>query len=412
MTSNAPLDPPPSAVAVAERVASRREAIVQWRRHLHRHPELSFGEHRTAQYVIEQLTGMGLEAAQLTPTSVSATIRGSAPGPTVGLRADIDALPIDEETGLPYASEVPGVMHACGHDAHTAMLLGAASILQDLRSSLAGNVRLIFQHGEEVVPGGARDLVAAGAVDDVDSVIACHLYPALRVGQVGVRSGPITANADNFRIVVRGRGGHAAMPHLSVDPIAVAAQIVSALQHIASRRIDPMSPVVVTVTSIVGGDTYNVIPESVELKGTVRTLSATVRQTAHEAIGTIARSIAQAAGGDADVDLDLGYEASNNDPAVTDVVRRTIADLHGDAAVVEIDPLMAGDDFSAYAKLRPASYFFVGTTPEDVERPYGLHHPRFAPDERALQVGASCMSYGAVALLSAMAQADGAELVA
>jgi amidohydrolase len=408
MTPNSPFEAQASAVAIAERVAARREAIVQWRRHLHRHPELSFHEHGTAQYIVEQLTGLGLEPQQLTATSVTATIQGSAPGPTVALRADIDALPIHEESGLPFASEVPGVMHACGHDAHTAMLLGAASILQDLRPGLAGNVRLIFQHAEEVVPGGARDLVAAGAVDDVDAVIACHLYPALRVGQVGVRSGAITANADNFKIVVRGRGGHAAMPHLSVDPIAIAAQIVTALQHIASRRIDPMSPVVVTVTSITGGDTYNVIPESVELKGTFRSLSSTVRQTTQDAIGTIARSIAQSCGGDADVELDLGYEATGNDPEVTDVVRRVIGELHGDAAVVEIDPLMAGDDFSAYARLRPASYFFVGTTPDDVEVPFGLHHARFAPDERALQVGASCMSYGAVELLRAMAPAGAA----
>lgn len=394
---------PVTADEIRRRVAARKDVVLGWRRHLHRHPELSFQEHRTAGFIVDALTKMGLEPQRPTPTSVSATIRGGAGGraPSVAMRADIDALPIQEETGLEFASSAPGVMHACGHDAHTAMLLGAASILQDLRPAFAGHVRLIFQHAEELVPGGARDLVAAGVVDDVDAVIACHLLPALRVGEIGVRTGATTANVDNFTIVVEGRGGHAAMPHLVVDPIVVAAQIVTSLQTIASRLVDPMSPVVVSVTSIAGGDTFNVIPSEVTLKGTVRCLDAGVREAAERAVRTVATSVAQSAGADAHVAFDHGYPASINDDAVTGVVRRAASDVLGAEAVIEIDPLMAGDDFAAYGAVRPAAYVFIGTTSDRTDAAYGLHNPRFSPDEEALEVGAACMTFAALSLLGA-----------
>jgi amidohydrolase len=393
--------PPFTAADIRARTAARRDDIVGWRRHLHRHPELSFEEQETARFIAGELTKLGLDPERPTPTSVTARVRGSGGGRAVGMRADIDALPIHEETGLAFASEVPGVMHACGHDAHTAMLLGAAAILQDLRPALAGDVRLIFQHAEEMLPGGARDLVAAGVVDDVDAVIACHLFPALRVGQIGVRTGATTANADTFTIVVEGRGGHGAMPHLAVDPIVVAAEIVTALQTVASRRVDPMQPVVVSVTGIRGGDTFNVIPPEVTLKGTVRSLHAGVRDAAEEAIVAIATSIAQGAGATARVEFDRGYAASINEPGVTAVVREAAAAVLGADSVIEIDPLMAGDDFAAYGAVRPAAYFFVGTSSDRTEASYGLHNPRFAPDEDALEVGAACMTFAALSLLGA-----------
>jgi amidohydrolase len=345
---------------------------------------------------------MGLEPEQLTPTSVLATVRGRTGGPAIALRADMDALPITEDTGLDFASEVPGVMHACGHDAHTAMLLGVASILCELRERFSGTVRLIFQHAEEVAPGGARDIIAAGAIEDVEAVLGCHLLPALPLGAVGVADGPILANLDNFTMRVRGRGGHAGFPHMVVDPVVAAAGIVTALQQVVSRRVDPLSPAVVSVTSVHGGENHNVIPEVVELKGTARSLSDDVRAMLEPAIREIATGVAQAAGAGVEIDYEHGYRSTLNDPAVTAVVRQAVAAVRGAGAIAELKPIMAGDDMAAYLAERPGSYFFIGTAGDGPNAACGLHHPRFTPDEGAFEVGVGCMAHAALSLLRSL----------
>ncbi len=353
--------------------------IVAWRRHLHAHPELSFEEHETARFVEERLREFGsLELSRPTPTSVVARLR-CGEGPTLALRADMDALPIEEETGLDFASTRPGVMHACGHDGHTAVLLGVARTLVERRDELAGEVRFLFQHAEELPPGGARELVAAGALDGVDAVVGCHLFALLEAGTVGVPEGPFMAAPDTFALTVRGRGGHAAMPHTSVDPIATAAQIVSGLQHVVSRETSPIERAVVSVTKIHGGTADNVIPETVELGGTVRTFTRGVQDATRAAIERIATGIAEAHGCTAELRYEEGYLAVSNDPEVAALVRRNVEPDR----LREVEPVMGGEDFSAYQQVVPGCFFVVGAGGPDR---FPHHHPRFTIDEQALPV--------------------------
>src|SRR4051794_5307707 len=259
------------------------EDVVAWRRHLHRHPEVSFEEHETSAWIAERLEEFGLPVERPTETSVLARLGSGSP--VVALRADIDALPIHEESGVDFASQRPGAMHACGHDGHTAMLLGAARELT--RQEVAGEVRFIFQHAEELAPGGARELVQAGVMEGVDFVYGCHLWSPLEVGRVAAVPGPFMAAADFFRIVLTGRGGHAALPHTAVDTVVCAADLVGALQRVVARRIDPLQPAVVTVGSLHAGEAPNVIPGTAELTGTARSFSPAVRAQIPEAIEEI-----------------------------------------------------------------------------------------------------------------------------
>lgn len=360
-------------------MATVDEDVVAWRRHLHRNPEVSFAEHETAAFVAATLEGFGgaLELERPTETSVVARLRTGRPGPTVALRADIDALPIAEESGVEFASERPGAMHACGHDGHTAMLLGAAREL--IAAELpGGEVRLLFQHAEELAPGGARDLVAAGAMEGVDFVYGCHLWAPLEFGKVAAVPGPFMAAADFFRLTITGRGGHAGLPHTAVDTIAAAAELVGSLQHIVSRRIDPLAPAVVTVGSLHAGAAPNVIPGRAELAGTTRSFDPGVRQRLPTLIEDIARGVCAAHGADFELDYQFGYRPLVNDARATEIVREAI----GVAELVELDPIMGADDFSAYLERAPGCYAFVGAGGE-----YPHHHPRFRIDERALATG-------------------------
>ncbi len=352
--------------------------VVAWRRHLHRNPEVSFQEHETSAWIAERLSEFGgLEVERPTETSVLGRLRTGKPGPTVALRADIDALPIDERSGVEFASERPGAMHACGHDGHTAMLLGAARELA--RAELAGGeLRFIFQHAEELAPGGAREMVAAGVMEGVDFIYGCHLWTPLEYGKVAAVPGPFMAAADFFTLTITGRGGHAGLPHTAVDTVAAAAELVGSLQHIVARRIDPLQPAVVTIGSIHAGDAPNVIPGEAVLRGTTRSFDPDVRQRLPKLIEEIAAGVCAAHGASHELDFQFGYKPVVNEARATELVREAI----GDDELFELDPIMGGDDVSAFPAEAPGCYAFIGAGGE-----YPHHHPRFRIDERALATG-------------------------
>jgi amidohydrolase len=351
------------------------EQVVAWRRHLHRHPEPSFHEHETAAWIAETLQALGIDVERPTETSVVGRL-GAGP-PVVALRADIDALPVREESGVEFASEHDGLMHACGHDGHTAMLLGAAALLRD-RERPPGEVRLLFQHAEEIAPGGAEAMIRAGVMEGVDFVYGCHLWTPLEVGKVAAMPGRLMAAADFFTLTITGRGGHAALPHTAVDAVAVGAAVVTNLQHVVARRIDPLKPAVVTVGSLHAGDAPNVIPGEAVLRGTTRSFDPETRERLPGLIEEIATHVAQAHGATAALDYVFGYRPVVNDAAATELVRAAIAP----GARTDLAPIMGGDDFSAYLEHAPGCYAFVGAGGE-----FPHHHPRFVIDERALAVG-------------------------
>ena len=358
---------------------------IAWRRHLHAHPELSFAEHETSTFLFELLGGLdGIELERPTETSVVAYLRTGRPGKTLALRADIDALPIQEETGLEFASENPGVMHACGHDGHTAMMLATLNALHERRDELTGEVRFIFQHAEELGPGGAGQLVEAGVMDGVDLVIGAHLFSLDELGKVGVLVGPHTAAADVFAIEVRGKGGHGAAPHESIDPVTAAAQVVTGLQHVVSRTVDPIERAVVSVTKIHAGTADNIIPEAVELGGTVRTFSPEVRVKVRDAMATIIDGIATAHGCTATFTYEEGYDPVVNDEGAAALVEAAVREELGDEAFFVPPPIMGGEDFSAYLKAAPGAFFIVGAGGEEN---FPHHHPRFDWDESAMRNG-------------------------
>ncbi len=369
-------------------VETVRETVIGWRRYLHQHPELSFEEERTAEFIAETLGGFGpLKITRPTPTSVIARLEGAKPGPVLAIRADIDALPIAERNTHDFVSKNPGVMHACGHDGHTAMLLGAAKVLAARRSELAGEVRFIFQHAEELLPGGAEELVNAGVLDGVDVVIGAHLWLPMPVGQVGVRNGPLMASPDIFRITITGSGGHAALPQNTVDPIFVAAQVITNLQGIVSRNVDPLEPAVVSVTRIAGGTTNNVIPTSVELEGTIRTFDAGLRHRIPVLMERILAGVTSAHGAHHRLSIESGYRPVVNDPRASDLLRRAVIRALGEGALVEATPNMGGEDFSAYQTRSAGSFFFIGARNEERGIVHPHHHDCFDLDERALDHG-------------------------
>ncbi|MCL6577283.1 M20 family metallopeptidase [Kyrpidia sp.] len=375
--------------------------VVTWRRYLHAHPELSFQEENTAQFVYDTLLSFGgFELSRPTKTSVVARLIGEAPGPVVAVRADMDALPIQEENDLPFASTNPGVMHACGHDGHTAMLLGVARVLSKLRPRLRGEVRFLFQHAEELFPGGAQELVNLGVLDGVQAVIGAHLWIPLEVGKIGVKAGELMASPDRFRIVIRGRGGHAAQPHLTVDSIAVGAQVVTNLQHIVSRYVDPLDRLVVSVTRFMAGTADNIIPESAELWGTVRCFNPELRRQAPQWIERILKGVTEAHGAEYDFEYTHGYRPVINDATVTAWLREGLEEAFGPEVIVEAVPTMGGEDFSAYQSRVAGSFFFIGAGNPDKGIVYPHHHPRFTVDEDALPIGVKALAAGVMKLLA------------
>jgi amidohydrolase len=366
-----------------------RAQVIAWRRYLHQHPELSFHEHETSRFIAETLASFGgLEISRPTPTSVMARLIGGAgPGPVLAIRADIDALPIVEANTHEFVSTAPGVMHACGHDGHTSMLLGAVKILLAQRGALRGEVRFLFQHAEELYPGGASQMVEAGALDGVATVIGAHLWLGMPFGRVGVRAGPLMASLNTFRLTITGAGGHAAMPQQTIDPIVTAAEVVTSLQHVVSRNVDPLAPAVISVTQINGGTTTNVIPGTVEMAGTVRTFDATLRERIPVLMERVAAGICEAHGAAYTWTFEPGYAAVNNDAAACDLVRRAVRRALGPEALVEATPTMGAEDFSAYQQQTPGAFFFVGARNEERGIVHPHHHERFDLDERALDYG-------------------------
>ena len=378
-----------SAQITRELPEQLREQVVAWRRFLHQHPEPSFHEHDTSQFVADTLASFGgLEISRPTPTSVMARlIGGGGPGPVLAIRADMDALPIQEANSHEFVSQVPGVMHACGHDGHTAMLLGAAKVLLAQRANIRGEVRFLFQHAEELYPGGATEMVNAGVLDGVDMVIGAHLWLGLPFGQVGARLGPLMASLNTFRITIEGAGGHAAMPHQTVDSIAIAAQVVVNLQHVVARNVDPLQSAVISVTQIAGGSTTNVIPSLVELAGTVRTFDPALRVRIPGLMERVVAGVTSAHGARYRWTFEPGYAAVINDERANDLVRRAVIHAVGEGPLVEATPTMGAEDFSAYQQHAPAAFFFIGAANEARGIVHPHHHERFDLDERALDYG-------------------------
>ncbi|AMA74760.1 hypothetical protein ACH33_13665 [Aneurinibacillus sp. XH2] len=363
---------------------------VEVRRYLHQYPELSHQESKTARYIREQLESMGLAVRSYTGKDVVTYIEGTAPGKTVALRADIDALPIQEETGLPYASKNPGIMHACGHDGHTAILLGAARALTEAKLLFAGRIKLIFQHAEEVVPGGASELVEAGVLEDVDAIFGLHLWQNLEVGLLGTCSGPIMAGSDSFTIKIQGKGGHGSMPHLTVDPIVIAAHLVTQIQTVVSRSLDPLYPAVVSVGQIHAGDTYNIIPDTAQLQGTVRYFHPDVQKEIPAILERLANGVCASFGATATFEYVEGDPSVVNDSRMNNIVEQVGCTVLGKENVRPAVPSMAGEDFSYYLRQVPGAYFFLGIQGD--EAAYGHHHPRFTIDERMLSVGSKLLA--------------------
>lgn len=345
---------------IIERLEQCYPEMVDLRRELHRQPELSFEEVRTPALIADYLERLGVEVKRnVGGRGVVGYIRGRKPGRTVALRADFDALPIQEETGLPFASEVPGVMHACGHDGHTATLLVLAKVLMEYQDQLEGTVVLIHQFAEELAPGGAIAMIKDGCLDGVDAIYGTHLWNPLPLGQIGYRPGPLMAAADRFEITVQGRGGHGAAPHETVDAIAVGAALVSNLQHIVSRNVDPVQSAVISVGSFQAGGAFNVIADSAKLVGTVRTFSKELQEQIITKIEQVTKGTCDALGAGYTYDYRKGYPAVVNEPEETRYFVGVAEELCGSETVSELEPVMGGEDFAYYLEHVPGTFFLL-----------------------------------------------------
>ncbi|MGD6818343.1 M20 family metallopeptidase [Metabacillus sp. 113a] len=384
------------------KIADRdREQLIRWRRHLHQYPELSFKETNTSAFVSEALKRMPfLEISRPAPTAVMAVLRGRNPGKTLAIRADMDALPIEEKNTFEYRSSVPGVMHACGHDGHTAMLLTTAKLLSENKEKLSGEIRFIFQHAEETPPGGADELVNAGVMDGVDYVIGTHLWSPLETGKIGIVYGPMMAAPDTFKVTVIGKGGHAGLPHETIDSITAAAQTISSLQQIVSRATDASEQLVISVTQIAGGSADNVIPGSVEFGGTVRSFNEELRNQIPGKIEQIVKGVTDAHGASYKFDYTKGYRPVINEERTTRILHQTAAGLFGEDSVTLMKPVMVGEDFSAYQQKAPGCFFFTGAGNKKEGITFPHHHANFTIDEKALEIGVKMLTKAAEAFLS------------
>ena len=375
------------------------EAVAH-RRHLHQHPELSFQETETARFVAEQLRSLGITPQEgVADTGLVALIGGKNPNSkTVALRADMDALPIQEANDVPYKSQRDGVMHACGHDVHTASLLGTARVLQQVRDQFEGTVKLIFQPGEERIPGGASLMIKDGVLANPrpQHMFGQHVMPFIPAGKVGFREGMYMASADELYVTVRGQGGHAAIPQRNIDPVLITSHIIVALQQIVSRSADPKLPTVLSFGRVIAEGATNVIPNEVKLEGTFRTMNEEWRAAAHRKMKKMAESIAEGMGGSCDFDIRRGYPFLKNSPELTQRARQYAVDFLGQDNVVELDLWMAAEDFAYYTQEVDACFYRLGTGNEARGITSSVHTPTFDIDESALEVGVGLMSWIAV----------------
>jgi amidohydrolase len=401
---------PFSSIIERVRLAARDiyPEVVNLRREIHRHPELSYQEFRTTAFIREYLEGIGIDPEpQLLETGLVALIRGTGGQATgerrrVALRADIDALPVQEENGHGFCSETAGCMHACGHDMHSAMLMGAAKVLAGMRDELHGDVLLIFQPAEEKAPGGAKPLIDAGLFSKYrpSAIFAQHCFPSVPSGSVAMCKGSFMAAADELYMTVTGQGGHASAPHKTRDPILASAHIVTALQHLVSRLSPPHEPAVLSICSFNGGNATNVIPGKVTMSGTMRTMNEELRALLHDRLRRTVTQVADAFDVEAEVEIRTGYPVLFNDPAMTDFAWESGKEYLGDGKVNLSEPLMTAEDFAYYLRECPGTFWQIGTGKETNGPGNNLHSPTFDPDESTLETGVGLMSYMALKFLA------------
>lgn len=373
--------------------------IKEIRRHLHSNPELSFEEHKTATFIEEKLSSFGIQNVErVAKTGVTFCLEGKEKGKTIALRADIDALPIVEENDVPYKSRNEGIMHACGHDAHTASLLGAVKILDATRDSWTGTVKFIFQPAEEKSPGGASILIKEGILENPkpDTILGQHVMPLIGAGKVGFRKGKYMASADEVYLTIKGKGGHAAMPENFVDPIAITSQIIVSLQQVVSRFANPKMPTVLSFGKIEGGTVTNIIPEEVKVEGTFRTFDEEWRKEALNKIRKIATGIAESMGASCDVHFSQGYPFLKNHEDYTERNIQAAKDYLGSDNVEELDLWMAAEDFASYSQHVDACFYRLGTRNEEAGITSGVHSSTFDIDENSLKIGMGLMAYLAI----------------
>lgn len=379
---------------------SHSQEVIALRRHLHANPELSYEEFNTAKFVAAQLRSYGIEPTEgVATTGIVALIKGKNPDQkTVALRADMDALPIEETNSVSYKSTRPGVMHACGHDVHTSSLLGTAKILSEIKDQFEGTVKLIFQPGEEKNPGGASYMIRDGALQNPTptSIIGQHVMPLVPVGKVGFREGMYMASSDEIYLTVIGKGGHGAAPELTIDPIVIASHIIIALQQVISRNASPKQPTVLTFGRIIGEGATNIIPNEVKIAGTFRALNEEWRASGLAKIKKMAESIAEGMGGKCEVTISHGYPYLENNPEVTRRIRKAAEEYLGKENVVDIDLTLGSEDFAYYSHVVPASFYRLGTRNEAKGITSYVHTPTFDIDEDALKIGPGLMAWMAL----------------
>ena len=370
--------------------------FIEVRHHLHAHPELSYQEFETSKFVQGKLKEFGIPFEIKATTGVIGLIKGKNPDKRIiALRADMDALPIKEENDIIYKSKNEGVMHACGHDVHTTCLLGASKILNELKNEWEGTVKLIFQPGEEKNPGGASLLIKEGVLEDPapSSIFGLHVHPGLSIGKMSFRPGKVMASADELYMTIKGKGGHAAAPHLCIDPILIASHLIVALQQIASRNNNPHNPTVLSITSFQGGSTTNVIPNEVKLKGTFRAMDEEWRFKAHGLIRKMATDLVHSMGGEIDLLIDVGYPSVYNNEGLNDIARQKAEEFIGSKNVEETEPRMGAEDFGYYSQEIPGCFFRLGVMNEKKGITSGVHTPTFNIDENAIETGMGMMAW-------------------
>ena len=379
------------------------ERLVSIRRHIHSNPELSFEEHNTAKYVESMLNEWGIPNQRMAGTGVIGLIEGAQSGKTIALRADLDALPIIEKNDVPYKSQNEGVMHACGHDVHTTCLLGAAYILNQNKDKIKGKIKLIFQPGEEKLPGGASLLIKEGVLGNpkVDMIVGQHVMPLIDVGSVGFREGLYMASTDEIYLTIKGKGGHGAMPHLGIDPVTIAATLIVELQQIVSRFCPPHIPCVLTFGKVQANGATNVIPDDVYLEGTFRTLDEEWRAKAHNLIHDFVKNTVEARGASFDLNIEHGYPFLKNNPELTRKCRASALKYMGEEKVEELGIWMAAEDFAWYSHQVPACFYRLGIRNQAKGIVNNVHNPQFDIDEQAIRTGAGLMAFIAIDVLDA-----------
>lgn len=376
---------------IKKETASILDEVIAIRRHIHAHPELSFEEYETSKFVSNKLKEWNIpHETGIVKTGIVGLIEPTnTSNNCIALRADLDALPITEMNDVSYKSTNEGVMHACGHDVHTAMLLGTAKILNGLKDELKVAVKLIFQPGEEKLPGGASLMIAEKVLENpsVSEIYALHVFPELEAGKVGLRGGMYMASCDEIRMTVKGKGGHGAMPHQNIDPILISAHLITSLQQIVSRNCPPQIPCVLSFGKIEGLGATNVIPDEVKLEGTFRTMNETWRKAAHEKIKNQSEILVQSMGGEIDVDIQVGYPYLENDPELTSTAKQKAINLLGDDNVVDLPLRLTGEDFAYFSQKIPATFIRIGVKNEARDIIYPVHNKRFDIDEKAIEIG-------------------------